>query len=74
MKQKGIIVIGLGSILILCIAFTFESCQPNPQSEEPFFLNHADDVNYVGKEACKVCHTEHAATFSQTGMGKVLDI
>ena len=71
MKKKVIIAFGLGIILTLSIAFTFESCNTKAQpEEEPFFLNHAEDVNYVGKEACKVCHTEHASTFSQTGMGQ----
>ncbi len=33
------------------------------------YLNHADSVNYVGKETCRNCHYDKYETFSHTGMG-----
>tara|TARA_Y100001968_G_C19201334_1_gene640135 strand:- start:217 stop:450 length:234 start_codon:yes stop_codon:yes gene_type:complete len=39
-------------------------------SEEYFYKNHHDSVQYVGKETCKQCHLEIYNSFMQTGMGK----
>ena len=68
MNKKVIIAVGVGLILTIGIGFTFESCKTT--QEEPYFLNHAANVKYVGKEKCKVCHSEHYSTFSKTGMGQ----
>ena len=38
----------------------------------PAFRNLAEDVKYVGKEACQGCHADKFATFTKAQMGRSL--
>jgi predicted CXXCH cytochrome family protein len=69
-----VIIIGLSLALVLGVGLPLDSCKTAPKNEEHYFLNLADNVEYVGMEKCKVCHTEHYNTFSQTGMGQSFDL
>ena len=48
------------------------SCQPGEVSEYTSYLNHNDTVKYVGKEQCRMCHSEIYDSYINTGMGKSL--
>ena len=58
------IVIALFSTLLLF------ACQRGEVSNYTQYLNHNDTVKYVGKQECRVCHTEIYDSYMQTGMGK----
>ena len=53
-----------GIILILF------SCQRGQVSDYNTYLNHNDTVKYVGKEECRMCHSEIYDSYMQTGMGQ----
>ncbi|MDC0204257.1 multiheme c-type cytochrome [Flavobacteriales bacterium] len=46
------------------------SCQRGEVSSYVGYLNHNDTVKYVGKEQCRMCHTEIYDSYMQTGMGQ----
>ena len=46
------------------------SCKRGEVSSYSVYLNHNDTVKYVGKEQCRMCHTEIYDSYIQTGMGK----
>lgn len=48
----------------------FFSCQKGKVSNYTYYLNHNDTVKYVGKEQCRMCHSEIYDSYIQTGMGK----
>lgn len=63
----------LGIILgIISVIFFYSSCSQSSDHEHTY-LNHADDVAYVGIAKCAECHSDKHATFIHTGMGLSLD-
>ncbi|MFM9945380.1 MAG: multiheme c-type cytochrome [Bacteroidia bacterium] len=59
--------------IVLIIAFLSCTSTQN-KSEELFYLNHNDTVDYVGLATCASCHTDKAVTFLHTGMGSSFNI
>ena len=57
------------ALLLFILLF---SCQPGEVSEYTSYLNHNDTVKYVGKEQCRMCHSEIYDSYINTGMGKSL--
>lgn len=54
----------------ILLVVTFFSCTSNQkETEELFYLNHNDTVDYVGLATCATCHPDKAKTFMHTGMG-----
>lgn len=61
-------------LLSSSLLFMYCSSQNNISSApEEKWLNLNDTVSYIGKEACKGCHTEIYNSFMRTGMGKSFD-
>ena len=58
------------SIVFLIATCLFFSCQRGEVSTYTAYLNHNDTVKYVGKEQCRMCHSEIYNSYMQTGMGK----
>ena len=54
------------TLIILVLLF---SCQRGKINNYTSYLNHNDTVKYVGKEQCRICHTEIYDSYMQTGMG-----
>ncbi len=60
---------------IVCILVN-HACSENSEksivktTSKDAYLNHADSVEYVGKETCRNCHFDKYETFTHTGMGK----
>ena len=52
--------------------FIILSCQRGEITTYTVYLNHNDTVKYVGKEQCRMCHSEIYDSYMQTGMGKSL--
>lgn len=65
-KPKYILVLCFG--IAACFTF-FYACSPAPKTENLFYLNHNDTVNYVGMSTCAACHENKFNTFKRTGMG-----
>ena len=57
---------------VLFVFILLCSCQPGEVSEYTSYLNHNDTVKYVGKEQCRMCHSEIYDSYINTGMGKSL--
>ena len=55
--------------VVSCFLF---SCQRGEISNYTYYLNHNDTVSYVGKEQCRMCHSDIYDSYIQTGMGKSL--
>lgn len=59
----------------MSLGFMLSQCDQKSDStigiahSNPVWRNHADSVQYVGKEVCQTCHSEIAHSFSHTGMG-----
>ena len=58
------------SIFFLIATCLFFSCQRGEVSTYTTYLNHNDTVKYVGKEECRMCHSEIYDSYIQTGMGQ----
>ena len=58
------------SIVFLIATCLLFACQRGEVSTYTSYLNHNDTVKYVGKEQCRVCHTEIYDSYMQTGMGQ----
>jgi tetratricopeptide (TPR) repeat protein len=54
--------------VILSLLITAQSCKKNTTTNT--YLNHSDQVKYVGKAACIGCHEDKWITFQHTGMGQ----
>lgn len=52
---------------IAVVVFSIVQCKP--AAIEPTFRNLGDSATYVGIQACKGCHADKHATFTETGMG-----
>ena len=62
-----------GTLLFLFVVLLAVSCwnkKPSDEESESKYLNHKKDAFYVGREACKGCHSDIYATFMHTGMGQ----
>ncbi len=62
-----------GTLLFLFVVLLAVSCwnkKPSEEESESKYLNHKKDAFYVGREACKGCHSDIYATFMHTGMGQ----
>ena len=53
-------------MIATCLLF---ACQRGEVSTYTTYLNHNDTVKYVGKEECRMCHSEIYDSYMQTGMG-----
>lgn len=60
----------LGFVLTVSL---FHSCTKQTKNESFTYLNHTDDVAYVGIETCASCHQDKHSTFVHTGMGLSFD-
>ena len=58
--------------VIISLSF-FNSCQRTSEGESLTYLNHANDVAYVGMATCASCHPDKHNTFIHTGMGLSFD-
>lgn len=58
-------------LAVVAILFVFSCSQSTQQSFT--YLNHADDVAYVGMQTCASCHQDKHSTFVHTGMGLSFD-
>lgn len=60
------------SILILLLGITFFNvhCSSKKKEQESVYKNHASNVQYVGMQTCRQCHSNIYDTFIETGMGK----
>ena len=58
------------SIVFLLATLLLFSCQRGKVSDYTTYLNHNDTVKYVGKEECRMCHSEIYDSYMQTGMGQ----
>jgi hypothetical protein len=65
-------VVYLGIILVIGSLFTYQACSPDT-SEHPVYLNHNENVKYVGMKTCASCHADKHSTFIHTGMGLSFD-
>ena len=68
-KPKSVAI--LASILFILLLAVYSCSQPNAQSFT--YLNHSEDVAYVGMETCATCHSDKHSTFVHTGMGLSFD-
>ena len=65
--------------LVFFVFIFFLSCQRGevtvyePVDTLKTYLNHNDTVKYVGKEKCRMCHSEIYDSYIQTGMGRSLN-
>ncbi|MGB0850880.1 MAG: multiheme c-type cytochrome, partial [Bacteroidia bacterium] len=64
--NKAFVLFGL--LAVISILFFYSSCTSS-SVDEVSYLNHADDVGYVGIEKCAECHSAQHSTFIHTGMG-----
>ena len=65
--------------LFLFLITLIFSCNNSTISEKDsvnntHYLNHNDNVSYVGKETCKECHFDIYNSFVNTGMGQSFDV
>ncbi|MCB0516501.1 MAG: tetratricopeptide repeat protein [Chitinophagales bacterium] len=72
-KQQIHRIILSASLLLFCILSVWQ-CTPSSsekarKNQSPY-LNHAENVAYIGSEQCAACHPKHYETFMQTGMGQ----
>lgn len=58
----------MGLLSVISILIFYSSCN-SADSDEVSYLNHADDVAYVGIDKCRECHSAQHSTFVHTGMG-----
>ncbi|MBT3571645.1 MAG: hypothetical protein HN498_04720 [Flavobacteriales bacterium] len=58
------------SIVFLIVTCLLFACQRGEVSTYTTYLNHNDTVKYVGKEECRMCHSEIYDSYMQTGMGQ----
>ena len=58
--------------LFIGVLISINSCKDIDDSDT-YYLNHADDVKYVGIETCAECHQDKHSTFIHTGMGLSFD-
>ena len=58
-----------GLIFLFTTALLF-SCQKGQVSDYTTYLNHNDTVRYVGKEQCRMCHSDIYDSYIKTGMGQ----
>jgi hypothetical protein len=61
----------LAVLSVVAILFFYSNSESDQQTFT--YLNHADDVAYVGMETCASCHGDKHATFVHTGMGLSFD-
>ncbi len=61
--------------LIFFSVFLFLSCnrQVDPKSSLKEYSSLSDSTKYIGKEACRQCHSDKFETFMHTGMGMSFD-
>ncbi|MFZ7113829.1 MAG: multiheme c-type cytochrome [Bacteroidota bacterium] len=60
--------------LILFSVFIFISCNRTETSNQvKEYSSLSDSTEYIGKEACRQCHSDKFETFIHTGMGKSFD-
>ena len=71
-KPKKWITLGILTGLVFLLSF-FYACNQSKNASETAYLNHADDVAYVGIETCASCHQDKHSTFVHTGMGLSFD-
>lgn len=61
---------GVGLVIVLSLA----GCRERPAAEavpaDGVYLNHAADVSYVGREACRTCHADKYETYVRSQMGR----
>lgn len=57
----------------MAILAFMNSCNKGSDSETYSYLNHAENVKYVGIETCAGCHQDKHSTFIHTGMGLSFD-
>ncbi len=56
--------------LLLISTLALLNLQACSEAQAEGYLNHAPDVQYVGKESCRSCHQEIYDTYVETGMGR----
>jgi len=73
-------IVGIGLICLVCPGLRIAEARPGGQSvpaqataSQPY-LNTRPDVEYVGDEVCRTCHSSTYETFKQTGMGRSTSI
>jgi hypothetical protein len=61
--------------LIIFSVFIFLSCNRRPDStvSEKEYASLSDSTKYIGKEACRQCHSDKFDTYIHTGMGMSFD-
>ena len=62
----------MNKVFLFGIILILFSCQRGQVSDYTTYLNHNDTVKYVGKEECRMCHSEIYDSYMQTGMGQSL--
>ena len=62
-------------LLIFFSVFIFLSCnrQTEPKTALKEYSSLSDSTKYIGKEACRQCHSDKFETFMHTGMGMSFD-
>ena len=60
----------MNKILVFIFSVLLLSCQRGKVNNYNIYLNHNDTVKYVGKEQCRICHTEIYDSYMKTGMGQ----
>ena len=60
-------------LLVFVGIFVYQSCSFSNGGGGHKFLNHQEDVAYVGIKKCAQCHQEQYKTFVHTGMGLSFD-
>ena len=60
-------------LLVFAGIFAYQSCSFGDGVGGHKFLNHQEDVAYVGIQKCAQCHQEQYKTFVHTGMGLSFD-
>ncbi|MBK8362715.1 MAG: tetratricopeptide repeat protein [Bacteroidetes bacterium] len=71
MRIKNVVYAGA---LIFFSVFIFLSCnRTDSKINVKEYSSLSDSTNYIGKEACKQCHSDKFETFMHTGMGMSFD-
>jgi len=58
-----------GFVFLIALTSFFACSTKQKPTQDLFYLNHNDTVDYVGLAKCAACHPDKANTFMHTGMG-----
>lgn len=76
-EHRKIYQFNIPAFLLFLVPLIISSCNFTDKKNHEViwgrYLNHADSVSYVGKEACRECHLQNYTTYLTTGMGLSFD-